>query len=160
MVSVEEYLRTSYNPDVEFVDGVLVERSIGEWLHSLVQSNLILALSRKYPKIIAVPALRTKTATTRYRIPDVTVVLRAPQTEYLLNAAFLVIEILSEVSMSMVTVKLKEYASKGVPNIWVVDPREKTMWVYRPPALVEMEGETIATIDGTVELTRDEIFAD
>jgi hypothetical protein len=33
-VSVEEYLNTSYDPDVEFVDGVLVQRNVGDWLHS------------------------------------------------------------------------------------------------------------------------------
>jgi hypothetical protein len=30
VVALEEYLRTSYDPDVEFVDGVLVERNVGE----------------------------------------------------------------------------------------------------------------------------------
>jgi hypothetical protein len=34
LVSLEEYLSTSYDPDVEFVDGVLVERNVGDWLHS------------------------------------------------------------------------------------------------------------------------------
>jgi hypothetical protein len=34
LVSLEEYLRTSYDPDMEFVDGVLVERNVGDWLHA------------------------------------------------------------------------------------------------------------------------------
>ena len=161
MVSVEEYLRTSYDPDVEFVDGVLVERNMGDWLHSLIQGNLLFALRRKYPHLKVVPELRSKTATTRYRIPDITVVTGAPQTEYLLDAAFLVVEVLSKRDvMSVVFAKLREYADKGVPNIWLVDPREKLLWAYRPPALVEIEGETIATADGSVELARGEIFAE
>ena len=49
LISVEEYLNTSYDPDVEYVDGVLVERNVGKWLHSLVQRNIILALGRDYP---------------------------------------------------------------------------------------------------------------
>ena len=44
LISVEEYLNTSYDPDVEYVDGVLVERNVGDWLRSLVQSNVIFAL--------------------------------------------------------------------------------------------------------------------
>ena len=28
LISVEEYLRTSYSPDKEYVDGVLVERNV------------------------------------------------------------------------------------------------------------------------------------
>jgi hypothetical protein len=47
-VSLEEYRLTSYDPDMEFVDGVLVERN-GDWLHSSIQSNILVALRRKYP---------------------------------------------------------------------------------------------------------------
>ncbi len=42
LIPVEEYLRTSYSPDVEYVDGALVERNVGDWLHSLVQRNIII----------------------------------------------------------------------------------------------------------------------
>ena len=62
--------------------------------------------------------------------------------------------------MTRVIGKLQEYAAKGVPNIWLIDPRMKSMWVYRPPALVEIEGDTIAVADGSVELSRAEIFAE
>jgi Uma2 family endonuclease len=161
LVTLEEYLNTSYDPDVEFVDGMLVERHMGDWLHSLIQSNLIFALRRKYPHLKVVPELRSRITETRYRIPDVTVLLAPPATKYLLDHAFIAIEILSEEDvMSRLTVKLKEYAAKGVPNIWVLDPREKLMWAYRPPALVEIEGDTIATGDGAIELSRVEIFAE
>ena len=160
-VSVEEYLSTCYDPDMEFVDGALVERNIGDWLHSLVQSSVLVALRKKYPHLKVVAGLRSKTANTRYRIPDVSVLPAPPSTEYLLDAAFLVVEVLSKGDvMSVVIAKLKEYAAKGVPNIWLVDPRLRLMWVYRPPALVELKGEVIATVDGSVELSRGEIFAE
>jgi len=159
-VSLEEYLRTSYDPDMEFVDGVLVER-FGGWLHSLVQSNILVALRRKYPHLKVVVEFRSRTTASRYRIPDVTVLLTAPTTRYLLEAAFLVVEVLSEDdSMTRVIGKLQEYAALGVPNIWLIDPRMKLMWVYRPPALVEIEGDTVAVTDGSLELSRAEIFAE
>lgn len=160
-VSLEEYLSTSYDPDMEFVDGSLVERNIGEWSHSRVQGNVLVALRTRHPHLEAVVALRSQTAATRYRIPDVSVLLAPPSTDYLLDAAFLVVEVLSEDNvMSVVLAKLKEYAAKGVPNIWLIDPRLQLMWAYRPPALVEIEGDTIATADGSVELSRAEIFAE
>ena len=74
-IAVEEYLHTAYHPDVEYVDGILVERNVGEWNHSLVQRNIVGAFFVKYPKIFAVPEWRTKTRETRYRIPDVCVLL-------------------------------------------------------------------------------------
>jgi Uma2 family endonuclease len=161
VVPVEEYLSTSYDPDVEFVDGVLVERNVGDWLHSLVQSNILVSLRKKYPHLKVVAELRSKITDTRYRIPDVTVLLSPPKTKYLLDAAYAAIEVLSEDDvMSRVTLKLKEYDAKGVPNIWLIDPRLQSIWVYRPPALIEIEADTIATRDGSVELSRAEIFAE
>jgi hypothetical protein len=41
-VSLKEYLATSYDPDVEYVDGVLEERNIGDWLHSLFSETSLL----------------------------------------------------------------------------------------------------------------------
>src|ERR1035441_9598029 len=161
LISVEEYLNTPYEPDVEFVDGVLVERNVGDWLHSLIQSNLLFALRRKYPHLKVVAELRSSVTGTRYRLPDVCALLAAPKTRYLLDAAFLVVEVLSESDvMSVVIEKLREYANKGVPNIWLIDPRLRLLCVYSGAALVEIEGEVIATADGAVELSRSEIFAE
>jgi len=159
LISLDEYLNTAYDPDVEFVDGVLVERNVGDWLHSLIQSNLIFALRKKYPKIYAVPEFRSRTRETRYRIPDVCVLLSAPQTKYLLEAAFIAIEILSEDdSMSRMMEKLEEYEQKGVRNIWLIDPRLRKMSVYADGALTEIRGDIIAAGEPRLELTRAEIF--
>ena len=161
VISVEEYLNTSYDPDVEYVDGVLVERNVGDWLHSLTQRNIVIALGR-YRGVYGVPELRAQTRTTRYRLPDVCVLLTPPQTRYLLDAAFVAIEILSEDDrMTRVMEKLEEYAQKGVPNIWLIDPRLRTLAVYSSGALSEIRGDRIATAgEPRLELTRDEIFQD
>jgi hypothetical protein len=55
LLSVDQYLNTSYDPDVEYVEGVLMERNAGDYLHSLIQSNIIFALRRKYPNIKVLP---------------------------------------------------------------------------------------------------------
>ncbi len=162
MVPLEQYLSTSYDPDMEYVDGILVDRNVGDWTHSLIQSNLIFALTCRYPQVYAVPALRSKTAETRYRLPDVCVLLAIPKTKYLLDAAFVAIEILSEDDrMTRMMEKLEEYERKGVPNIWVIDPRLRKMSVYAAGALNEVRADRIATTgEPSLELTRDEIFQD
>ena len=161
LVPLEEYLNTPYDPDVEYVDGVLVERNVGDWLHALIQSNVLFALRRKYPHLKVVAELRSSVTGTRYRLPDVCALLAAPKTRYLLDAAFLVVEVLSESDVvSVVMEKLREYANKGVRNIWLIDPRLRLMCAYSGAALVEVEGEIISTSDGSVELSRGEIFAE
>jgi Uma2 family endonuclease len=156
LVPLAEYLATSYDPDVEYVDGVLVERNVGDWLHSLIQSNLIYALRRKHPHLFAVPELRSRTKETRYRLPDVSVLLRPPGTRFLLEAAHIAIEILSEDDrMSQVLEKLAEYETAGVAHIWLVDPRLELMSVYEAGDLKRVD--QLATPDG-IELTREDIF--
>ena len=158
MVSIDEYLSTSYDPDVEYVDGVLVERNVGDWLHSLTQSNVIFALRTKYPHIKALPELRSRTTETRFRLPDICVTFAAPKTRYLDQAAHIAIEILSESDhASAVLEKLEEYAAKGVPNIWLLDPRLQHMSTYRDGNLTLVRGDWLSTSDG-IELTREEIF--
>ncbi|HTC86652.1 MAG TPA: hypothetical protein VK686_00070 [Bryobacteraceae bacterium] len=39
--SIEQYVNTSYHPDREFVDGVIVERNLGERTHSAAQGAVI-----------------------------------------------------------------------------------------------------------------------
>ena len=136
-ISVQEYLNTSYDPDVEYVDGVLVERNVGDEQHSNVQSNVIFALRSKYKNVKVYPELRSRVTQTRYRLPDVCVTLRRPTAQKaLLEAAFLAIEILSEDDrMTRVLEKLKEYAANGTPHIWVIDPRLRQMFTFRANAL-------------------------
>jgi Uma2 family endonuclease len=157
LVPLAEYLATSYDPDVEYVDGVLVERNVGDWLHSLIQRNLIVALSRKYPHLYAVPELRSRTMETRYRLPDVSVLLRPPRTRFLLEAAHIAIEILSEDDrMSQVLEKLAEYEAAGVAHVWLVDPRLETLSVYAGGDL--RRAATLTAADG-IELTHGDVFA-
>jgi Uma2 family endonuclease len=159
LISVEEYLNSSYDPDVEYVDGVLEERNVGDLIHSLTQRNIVVALTVKYPHIYAVPELRSQTRRTRYRLPDVCVMLALPKTKYLLDAAFLAVEILSEDDrMSKTLEKLEEYDQKGVAHIWLIDPRLGKMSIYSGGSLSEVRDDVIATSDPRLELTRDEIF--
>ena len=158
MISVEEYLNTSYDPDMEYVDGILVERNVGDLLHSLVQSNIGYHTRAKYPHVYVLSELRSQTRSTRYRLPDVSVLLTLPQTKYLIDAAFLAVEILSESdTMTSMIEKLEEYSQKGVPNIWLIDPRLEKMFTYRSHALQEVEN-VIFTDDPRLELTRAEVF--
>jgi Uma2 family endonuclease len=75
-----------------------------------------------------VAGLRSRVTESRYRLPDISVLLSPPTAGYLVDAAYLVIEVLSESDeMSAVLEKLKEYATTRAPNIWLFDPRLRTM---------------------------------
>src|SRR5580658_5344975 len=95
-ISVEEYLNSSYEPDMEYVDGELVEINVGDPIHSLVQGRTVSALSRKYPNLIVLPEVRSRTYKTRFRLPDVAVVFSMPEGRFVNEPPYIAIEILSE----------------------------------------------------------------
>jgi Uma2 family endonuclease len=161
-IPVEEYLAACYSPDKEFVEGVLVERNVGEKAHSKLQRNLVVALSARYPVVHVWPEVRMRSVNDCHRIPDVCVTLTEPETDVLQEPPYIAIEILSkDDSMSDVLEKLGEYGAIGTPNIWLFDPRARLMYTYQPGRLEQVATEAIVTTgDPRIELSRAEIFQD
>ena len=118
-------------------------------------------MKRKYPHIKVRPELRSSVTPTRFRLPDVTVMLASPGTKILWEAAFLIVEVLSEDDrMTRVMKRLEDFAAKGVPHIWVFDPSLSKMYIYLSGDLHEVKEHVIATDTPRLELTRDEVFQD
>jgi len=97
LISVEEYLATSYRPDCDFVDGHLEERNVGEWDHSSLQAAVaaFFFVRRKKWGISVATELRVQVRPNRYRIPDICVVVGEPGEQILTRPPLLCIEILS-----------------------------------------------------------------
>ena len=134
LVSVEEYLRTTSDPDCEYVDGEIVERPMGERGHSTVQKRLIIffGLLEKKLGIRVQPEFRTQTRATRFRVPDVLIEDACTALENILSAPpLLCVEILSpEDTHSRIQVKVQEYLDFGVPCVWTIDPKSEQAWSY------------------------------
>jgi hypothetical protein len=62
LLSVDEYLNSSYRPDMEYVDGVLVERGEPTIVHGLFQVILGAHFStyRKQFRFAVLPSVRTQ----------------------------------------------------------------------------------------------------
>jgi hypothetical protein len=74
-VSMEQYRRSRFEPDVDYVDGVLEERNTCLVDHAMIQSALA-ALIRNERVGLGVQAFispRIQVSPTRFRIPDVCV---------------------------------------------------------------------------------------
>lgn len=159
-VSVEEYLSTDYEPDCEYVDGVVEERNLGRKKHSKVQGNLYAFFRNKSAKtsLMAWVEWRFRTSPTRYRVPDVIVTRGEPDEEILTTVPLLCVEVLSpEDRMSRVNVRIREFLDFGVPVVWLIDPEERRVWIYRPGKIEEATGAV--KLDGTdIEIPFSEIF--
>ena len=129
-VPVEEYLRTTYEPDMEYVDGQLVERHVGEYFHSSLQ-GLIFAtlLARSGGRFKPFVELRVRvSAAPRFRIPDVCAKALPHEKTPVLVSPDLVVEVLSpDDRPGEILEKIADYVGAGIPYIWIVDPYERTL---------------------------------
>jgi Uma2 family endonuclease len=126
LISVEEYLRTSYSPDCDYVDGEVVERNLGELDHSWLQTMLsaYLVARRKDWDITVLVEQRVQVKPTRFRIPDICVILGPkPNEQIVTKPPFICIEILSpEDRMLRVEQRVQDFLAMGVSYVWVLDP--------------------------------------
>lgn len=131
IVPVEEYLRTTYEPDMEYVDGQLVERHVGEYFHSRTQSltSAVLGAREEARGFRGFTAQRVQVNDEpRYRIPDLCVKALPHEPTPVLVKPDLVIEIVSpDDSIPEMLAKVSEYLAAGIPHIWVIDPYHRTV---------------------------------
>lgn len=134
LVSMEEYLASSYEPDLEFVDGVLEEKNMGTWEHGFLQAALSAWFfnHRTEWKIDVVTEYRTRTSKTRVRLPDICVVRQGGTVERVgVTAPLLCIEILSpEDRPGRVMRRLDDFVAMGVENLWILDPSDRSAATY------------------------------
>ncbi|HTU44540.1 MAG TPA: Uma2 family endonuclease [Bryobacteraceae bacterium] len=162
-ISVEEYLHTSYEPDCDYVDGELVERNVGEYKHSLLQLTLCVYLYRVARPLGArvVTELRMRISPTRFRIPDLTVMLTSQPLESVpTHPPFLCVEIVSpDDRMSHIIERVKEYLAFGVNHVWVVDPASRTAYSYTSEEGREVR-DRLTTQNPEISISLAELFAE
>jgi Uma2 family endonuclease len=140
LVSIGEYLKTThYEPDAEYVDGVIEERPMGEYDHANWQESLLawFRANGKQWNVRALAELRVEVAVTRYRIPDVVVIDRSrPKEQILTYPPVAVFEILSpEDTIARMLVKLADYEQMGIRTILVIDPKTQHFYRYEKGSL-------------------------
>lgn len=162
LISVEEYLATSYSPDCDYIDGRVEERNFGEWDHANLQTAIAAFFrnNRKKWGINVFVEQRVQVAPTRFRIPDVCVVLGDPGEQILRKPPFLCIEVLSpDDRMNRVEKRIDDYLAMGVRYVWVVDPQTRKAYsATAEEGLREVKSGVLATDNPALEMPLAEIF--
>jgi Uma2 family endonuclease len=161
-ISVTEYLNTTYRPDRDYVDGEVLERKLGEYEHSRPQMRLILFFGTREKEwhIRVVPEQRVQVKPTRFRIPDVCVVLEESPVEAIFRQPpFICIEILSkDDSFNSVIDRLDDYVAMGVPNVWVIEPHARRGYRYTKEGLLEATDGVLRTSNPALEVPLNALF--
>jgi Uma2 family endonuclease len=175
-LTLEAFLKLpETQPASEYVDGQIIQKPMPQGKHSRIQGELVPAINGvvKVQKIAcAFPELRC-TFGNRSTVPDIAVVVwkRIPldQNGEVANVFALApdwtIEILSpDQSHTKVTKNILHCLKHGAQMGWLIDPDERTVFVYRPKQEIEVFDEPDAVLPtpdfaGELTLTVDSIFA-
>jgi Uma2 family endonuclease len=159
-VPIEQYLRTSYRPDVEYIDGYLREKpgvmSVNGRLQSLL-SHWFVSHEEEWQVMVGVE-IRMRIDASRVRLPDVIVDHARFWPETLVEPPLLLIEILSPSdTYGEMRRRIQDYLTMGGKTVWVIDPETRKGEVHG----VRMEADaTRLTVAGTpIYVDLAEIFA-
>jgi Uma2 family endonuclease len=143
LVSIHEYLSTSYRPDCDYVDGVVLERNLGEYDHARLQRALVVYFDnrRKEWGIDVVPEQRVQVSPTRFRVPDVCVIVDdGPPEQIFRTPPLICVEILSKDDrLSEMQERIDDYLDFGVRYVWILDPSRRKAWRCTPAGMLETD---------------------
>jgi Uma2 family endonuclease len=152
LVTEEEYLHSSYEPDCEFEDGILIERNVGEREHSWLQAALAAYFfrRRKEWQIEVFTEQRCRIRPGKYMLPDVCVLQQPmPEEKVFVQPPLIWIEILSSEDRPIrVNQKIRQLREFGAPNIWVIDPETLESEIHTQEGSRKVE-DGILWVEGT-----------
>ena len=135
LASVEEYLKTTYRPDRDYVAGEVIERPMGEYDHSRLQALIIgiLLANEVVWHTKTLPEQRVQVTGDRFRIPDLCLIRQGTEEQVITRPPVLCIEILSkDDTASALEERIHDYLQFGVPTVWLIDPKTRRAFIYTP----------------------------
>ena len=164
LVPVEQYLRTVYRPDCDYIDGEVVERNMGETPHGCLQTffAFFFRVREEEWNVQALTETRLQVKEKRYRIPDVMLVSVPNENDRIVRTPpLLCVEILSsEDRMRKVQERADDYAAMGVLATWVVDPWRGLAYAAGPDGKLHPAEDRLTVAGTPIAITVAEIFAE
>jgi len=158
LTSVESYLSAVFDPDVDYLDGALEDRHVGEKDHAKLQLKVARLLDSLGGYFVTIET-RIRISDTRYRVPDICVYDKEPDEQVFTAPPLLIVEILSpEDRMSRMQEKMEDYYRMGCQDIWILDPARRKAYRYETPATIEVFDTLSVARDSRLSLRLSQIF--
>jgi Uma2 family endonuclease len=163
LLSLEEYLRTSYHPDADYVDGEIEERNLGEYEHGKIQGWIFQIFNTRQHEWGVDPVVeqRIRVAPNRVRICDVAVLQAdTPYQPVTSTPPLLCVEVLSpEDRFSRAKSVLADYLAMGVRSIWLIDPIRRAAFTFDANGLHETDLTQLTIPNTPIRVDLSEAFA-
>ncbi len=163
-VNLAEYLATTYEPDVEYIDGYLKSKPGNGFSHGVMQGLLgsWFLKRRKEWGILVALGTRIQVSSNRVRLLDVVIVRKGEQADgALIKAPLIAIEVLSPTdSYSDLKERAADLRAMGTENVWLLDPVHRTAEVWNGKNWLPVEENRLATVNSPVYLDLDWLWAE
>ena len=162
LVPLSEYLGHTYDPDCEYIDGMLQERNVGEISHSDAQSALNAFVRYEIHGFWSGVEVRVQVKAERFRIPDVTIVRGAkPSERNITSPPEVAVEVLSPDDRAAdIQDKIDDYLAFEVPCVWVINPETRRAWIHTKEGSREAKDGVLRNPAGGIEVPLSAILAD
>lgn len=164
LIPVSEYLRTSYRPDRDYLEGETRERNVGERPHAVIQTFFGFLFRSKSGdwKVEALSEQRVQVSEQRYRVPDVCIVRASdPKDDIVRVPPLICIEILSKAdTLGDLQERVNDYAAMGVENIWAFDPWKRIAYSCSTRGFQQPEDGFLRVAGTPIEVELREVFAE
>ena len=163
-LSLAGYLRTSYRPDCDYIEGRAAERNVGLYPHSRTMTHLTYDLDRAGRPfgVLALPSVRVRVNASTVLVPDVTLLRRSSPCEaVIVTPPLLCIEVLAPEDTSPdLQWRVDRYHAMGVEHIWAVDPWKRRGWLASTQGFLQPP-DGILRIPGTpIAISLAELFTE
>jgi Uma2 family endonuclease len=163
LISINEYLRTSYKPDVHFANGEIEERSVGKYDHGKIQGWIfqIFNLNSRLWNTDVTVEQRIQIDSSNVRVADVAIMrIDAPREEVITVPPLICVEVLSpDDRIYRAKFVLADYLNMGVQNIWLIDPLRRAAYTFDAKGLHEADPTNLTVPNSEIRLDLTEAFA-
>ncbi len=160
-ISVEEYLKTRYRPDREYIDGQVKEKGMPTKLHGFVQIMIGRWFGNHMEEWGVAPEseVRTRVESARFRLPDVNIVpLTDSGTGTQDTPPIIAIEIRSDDSRHAdLRARANDLRTMGVEHVWLIDPELRLAFRWNGTAWAA--ADTLRLPDSSIHLDLDWLWA-
>ncbi len=160
MLPLSEYLGHTYDPDCEYIDGVLLERNVGEISHSDAQGRTCVFVRTQIRGFWSGVEVRVQVKAERFRIPDVTIVRGGmPSGRIITSPPEVAVEVLSPDDRAAgIQDKIDDYLAFGVACVWVIRTDTHRAWIHTSDGSREVKDGVLRNPAGDIAVPLNAIF--
>lgn len=162
LIPVAEYLDHTYDPDCDYLEGILLERNVGEIGHSDAQGRIYLWVVTRQKGFWAGVEVRVQVRPERFRVPDVTIVRGGkPSGRVITTPPEVLVEVLSpDDRAGEIQDRIDDYLAFGIPCVWVIRPESQRGWIHTAEGSREAKDGILRNSAGDLAVPLSGIFDD